>query len=252
MTSIVETMDTSAATERNEFPYLDASTFKETHERILSQYLEASFSHSSYSYPNGLRASESTWIGSQHGFWQHSYDRAQVSKLISSYRDSFHSNSTGNSDSINAQRRLVESLFSDWTAETDKHEEIIGVLRMQGFDSAADRISYLLRAGAGDTDEPSLHIDSLRYLAQFLVTERHLKSPRIGVSPDGMLQIEWLPENGGILAMWFLVDRKIQFAAVDGKAITGVERRRVSGVLSKEDTMQAVRSFTSGITQNER
>ena len=247
MTSIVETMDTSAATERNDLPYLDASKFREIYERISSQYIEAGFSLSSYSYPRDLRAIEGTWLGSQHGPWQHFYDIAQASRLLFPYRASLHSNFTGDSDSTNAQRRLPESLFSDWVAEADKHEEIIGVLRLQGLDSVADRISYLLRVSAGDTDEPPLHIDSLRYLAQFLFTERHLKSPRIGVSPDGMLQIEWLSDSIGILAMWFLVDGNIQFAAIEGKSQAGIERRRVSGVLSKEDTMRAVRPFTSGL-----
>ena len=133
---------------------------------------------------------------------------------------------TGARDIIGPWRRYFKAYVASWLAgyvverlaEADTPEEIIDALRLQGLNAAADRVSYLRRVVAEDPDEPPIQIESLRRLAQFLVGERSLGTPRIGVSPDGLMQIEWLPENGGIIAMWFLANGNIQFSAIAGKA----------------------------------
>ncbi len=119
--------------------------------------------------------------------------------------------------------------------------DIIRELRLEGLDAVADRLGYLERAVEDDPSESAMQIDSLRHLARFLIAERGMKSPRIGVSPDGRLQIEWRAADG-ILAMWFLHDGHIQFAAA-AVPRPGSERERVSGVLPKDETMQALRPF---------
>lgn len=156
-------------------------------------------------------------------------------------------NFTGNSDCIDAQKRLVERLFTQWITDTDKAEEISAVLKLLGFDQVADRLNRLQRIAADDATEPSMSIDSLRSLARLLVIKRPVRPPRIGVSPDGTLQIEWRLENRGILAMWFLTDGRIQFAGIEGRNGVGIQPKRVSGTLSEVEMMQAIRPFTVGI-----
>ena len=125
------------------------------------------------------------------------------------------------------------------------HEEVIAALRMFGLDSIADRLGYLRSLVHDDPDEPVIEIESLRAMALFIMSERQLPLPRIAVSPDGLIQIEWRPEDSGILAMKFLLDGKIQFAGIGEKAQEGVDRVRISGTLEKDDMMRALHLFVS-------
>lgn len=75
------------------------------------------------------------------------------------------------------------------TAST--HEEVSAVLRQHGLEAAAERLNLLGILIAEDDNEPCLEIESVKALASFLVTERQLPEPRIGVTPDGLVQIEW-------------------------------------------------------------
>ena len=131
-------------------------------------------------------------------------------------------------------------------AEVGKHEEIIAGLRLVGLYAAADRLSYLESLADDDPDEPSILLQSLRHLALFLVSERHLGNPQIGVSPDGLVGAQWYSENDATVAMEFLTDGLIRFAAISAPAKCEVERQRVSGILGKRETLQAVEPFLSG------
>ena len=122
-------------------------------------------------------------------------------------------------------------------------ELIIEELRKSGLSAVADRLSWLRQLAADDPDERPMDADSLRRLAAFLVSERRLPHPQIGVSPDGLVQAEWrLPgtagdaEGGGILALEFLRSGLIQFAGLSAGL-------RVSGTLSKAKVLQAVQPF---------
>ena len=131
-------------------------------------------------------------------------------------------------------------------AEVEKHEEIIAGLRLVGLDEPASRLSYLESLSDDDPDEPPILTESLRHLALFLTNERRLGNPQIGVSPDGLVGAQWYAENGSVVAMEFLTDSLIRFAAISAPAICDVERQRVSGVLSKRETLQAVQPFMPG------
>ena len=131
-------------------------------------------------------------------------------------------------------------------AEVEKHEEIIAGLRLVGLDEAANRLSYLESLADDDPDEPPMLLESLRHLALFLVSERRLGNPQIGISPDGLVGAQWYSENDAVVAMEFLADGLIRFAAISAPANCGVERQRVSGVLGKRETLQAVEPFLSG------
>ena len=119
------------------------------------------------------------------------------------------------------------------------HEEVIAVLRMFGLDSIADRLVY-----DDDPDEPPIDLESLRAMALFIMSERQLPLPRIAVSPDGMIQIEWRPEDSGIIAMNFLPSGLIRFAAISSTDACEGDRLRVSGTLPKDAAMEAVQPFT--------
>ena len=122
-------------------------------------------------------------------------------------------------------------------------KEIIAELRLVGLDSAADRLSYLESLAGDDPDEPSILLESLRHLAHFLVSARRLGNPQIGVSPDGLVGAQWRAENDAVVAMEFLTNGLIRFAAISAPAKCDVERQRVSGVLGKRETLQAVQPF---------
>ena len=125
-------------------------------------------------------------------------------------------------------------------------KEIIAELRLVGLDLAADRLSYLESLAGDDPDEPPLLLESLRHLALFLVSERRLGNPQIGVSPDGLAGAQWRAENGSVVAMEFLTDRFIRFAAISAPTKCVIERQRVSGVLGKREALQAVQPFMPG------
>ena len=122
-------------------------------------------------------------------------------------------------------------------------EMIIEELRKSGLIAVADRLCCLQQLAVDDPDERPMDVDSLRELAAFLLSERRLPHPQIGVSPDGLAQAEWrLPgtagdlKGGGILALEFLHSGLIRFAGLSAGL-------KVNGTLSKADTLQAVKPF---------
>ena len=123
-------------------------------------------------------------------------------------------------------------------------ETIITALRRCGLDAVADRLGYLHRLIEDDQDEPSINLESLRKLALFLLSERKLGNPQIGVDPNGLAQAERPVGENGVLAMVFLPSGFIRFAAIEAPARRGVECKRASGTLSKSETLNAVRPFT--------
>ena len=123
-----------------------------------------------------------------------------------------------------------------------KHQEITDVLPLIGLRAIADRLDYLHDISGDDPDEPSMVLASLRQLALFFVSEQPHGEPEIGISPDGHLQAEWRVGDGGFLAMKFLSDGLIQFAAISGPA-GGRQRFRVSGTMPKDGALDTVRAF---------
>ena len=89
-----------------------------------------------------------------------------------------------------------------------------------------------------------MRMDSMKALAGFLMTERSLPAPEIGISPGGLAQIEWRIPPDGIVAMEFLPGNLIRFAAVSASTRQSGERQRVNGTLPRSGVMDAIRSFT--------
>ena len=124
------------------------------------------------------------------------------------------------------------------------HQEIIALLRLFGLATVANRLVYLRRLAKDDPEEPPIVVESLRAMAHFLMSERQLPVPQIGVTPNGLIQIEWRFQNNGILAMEFLRSGQIRFAAISAPTQRGFEPQRVNGTLLKDEVLKAVRSFT--------
>ena len=159
-------------------------------------------------------------------------------------------------NAVDQQREILESRLiiartrisprPAWRSEiqsASKREEIIAVFRLFGLNAIADRLGYLRSLSNDDPDEPPVEIESLRAMAFFLMSERQLPDPQIGVSSDGLAQIEWQLPAGGILAMVFLSSGLIRFAAVSAPAQPGVERPSVNGTLPKDGALAAVQPF---------
>ncbi len=61
-----------------------------------------------------------------------------------------------------------------------------------------------------------MDLDSLRFLARFLVRERHLHHPQISAGVEGLLSAQWRTPSGDVMAMEFLPSGLIRFAALSG------------------------------------
>ncbi len=147
--------------------------------------------------------------------------------------------------SIDSWNHAKVGYFIDCITRATMHEEILAVLPLLGLPAIAERLNYLHEiASTDDPDEPAMEFVSLRELALFFVSEPiPLADPAIGIGPDGFLQTEWLLKGSGILAMKFLPNELIQFAAISKSTGIGDRVLRVQGKLSKSDALGAVRPF---------
>ena len=125
------------------------------------------------------------------------------------------------------------------------HREIVAVPRLFGLDTIGSRLGYLRSLVDDDPDEGPIDIESLRAMALFIMSQRQLPDPRIGVTPGGLIQIEWQVLPKGILAMEFLPSGLIRFAAISAPVQRGENRLSVNGTLPTEETLRAVESFTA-------
>lgn len=122
-------------------------------------------------------------------------------------------------------------------------EEIVAALSLRECRAAANRIRDLDEMTKdGGPDEAPIVFASLRELALFLLSQRRLAEPEIGISPSGLLLAEWTSAERGVLAMKFLPDGMIQFAGVSAAGSAG-PRLRVHGELPKDRALDAVRAF---------
>jgi hypothetical protein len=123
--------------------------------------------------------------------------------------------------------------------------EVAEALREYGLEQSAERLGYLQRLADEDPDEEPIAIASLRHLTSFLMDERHLGQPEIGVSPDGVALAQWRVVGNGILAMEFLDSGLIRFAGASGPGSQDGESLRVSGTLPRTKALRAIQSLPS-------
>ncbi len=157
---------------------------------------------------------------------------------------------------LTAAKALLPSSTSGWQSvpweplvSSDATEnDIIGVLRLGGLRAVADRLVYLQGAAGDDPEEEPMALESLRKLAMFLISERQLRDPQIGISPGGLLLAQWRLPLGGIVVMKFLLSGLIQYAAISDTKRPNDQRLRASGTMETEDALVALRPFTSQLT----
>ena len=145
------------------------------------------------------------------------------------------------------QASTEQEIYQRSIANADSREEVTALLRQAGLDAAADRLDDLQELIEEDPDEPEMSLDSLRQLALFLMEERQLPFPGIGMGPDGLLGMSWRIPERGIVAMQFLPSGLVQFAA--SRDLNDPESRRigVNGTLPAKEALQSVKTFTSRI-----
>lgn len=136
-------------------------------------------------------------------------------------------------------------MSSQAPVEFETRTEMTAALRESGLERSADRLGYLQRLADEDPDEDPIAIASLRHLTSFLMDQRHLGQPDIGVSPDGVALAQWRVMGNGVLALEFLDSGLIRFAGASGSASQNGESLRVSGTLPKTKALQAIQSLLS-------
>ena len=134
---------------------------------------------------------------------------------------------------------------SQTPVEYETCAEMTQALRQSGLEESADRLGYLQRLADEDPDEEPIAIASLRHLTSFLMDERHLGQPEIGVSPHGVALAQWRVIGNGVLAVEFLDSGLIRFAGTSGPDSQDGESLRVSGTLPRTKALQAIQSLLS-------
>ncbi len=94
-----------------------------------------------------------------------------------------------------------------------EYQRVIDDLRNGGRELVAEELIAILRNSLEDPEEPEVKLFSLRSMARFLVSNRHVANPMIGPDPGGIMQIEWHIDGNGLLVMAFLEDDEIHFIA---------------------------------------
>lgn len=109
--------------------------------------------------------------------------------------------------------------------------------------AVAERVSYLLSLDGDDPDETPIDIESLHSLAELLRRNQKLPDPRIGVKPDGLMQIEWFLNPDGILALTFLRDGLIRVYAAFDKPDSAAGCAPINDTLSAAETEAAIQPY---------
>ena len=124
-------------------------------------------------------------------------------------------------------------------------KDVITAVKLAGFDSIAKRLEYLQNLTIDDPDEQLIKLESLQRFALFVMGVGNvLPEPEIAVSPDGFAQAEWHIPDYGILVMEFLSSDLIDFAVIESSE-TSSQSLNIRGTKSLEDTMDAIKLFTS-------
>lgn len=121
-----------------------------------------------------------------------------------------------------------------------QNENNINALRDYGFDDIADQLTNLhqMVAAEGETIVPR----SLQNFVLFVVRERNIPIPEIGLNPDGCIQTVWQAPSYGSLAMDFLDSGDVMFSILFYQHGLEAQKPR-SGVSSVRDIMNHIGEF---------
>ena len=110
----------------------------------------------------------------------------------------------------------MTTLREQSTPADPRADEIVRDLEARRRFTAAERVAHLLSLDGDDPNEEPINVESLHWFAELLRRCSTLPDPRIGVKPNGLVQIEWLLDPPGIVALTFLADGLIRiYAAFD-------------------------------------
>ena len=129
-------------------------------------------------------------------------------------------------------------------AEAVTADEVVEALRAFGLVEVAERLAYLrsLEDDLAEDEEP-MDLESLRALGLLLIERPELPKPGIGVSAEGMFQVEWDIVPEGMVVMAFMPGGVINFAAASGSPELGRARPRISGLAACDDALTALAPF---------
>lgn len=118
---------------------------------------------------------------------------------------------------------------------------IIEVVRRFEHEAIADRLDCLIELESEVPDEEPMQIDSLRSVAAFVLSERELYEPDIGVGPDGVVGLSWrLPPNG-MIYLRFKDHGPVRYGVVTPTVNDGETRTHASGAVPVAEVMGLVR-----------
>ena len=122
-------------------------------------------------------------------------------------------------------------------------EEITDVVRRCGFSEIADRLDYLIELEAEEPDEEPMQIDSLRSVAEFVLGERDVYDPDIGVGADGVIGLSWRLSPNGMVYLRFREAGAARVALIAPTPNDGDDPAHISGAVSLSDVMTTIAPY---------
>ena len=124
-----------------------------------------------------------------------------------------------------------------------KVEDVIHGIRMFGFNSIAERLTFLHKIIEEEQIEKPIAIHSLQNFAAFIILECYLPVPDIGINPNGLVQAVWRISNHGTLVMNFLTSGDIMFATMSNSQDSISSHHKISGVMPPHKIMYYIKEF---------
>ena len=143
--------------------------------------------------------------------------------------------------------RMTEEMLLPWDGQIElakSCKEVVAIMEQGNVDpQITERITYLDGLARDDPDDPSINLESLQKFAAFITTRRHLPCPRMGLTPEGFVEIVWDTSDGDMLSMYFLPMGDVRFAVILATSEDMPRQRSLGGLLPPDDMMNAVRKF---------
>ena len=139
----------------------------------------------------------------------------------------------------------IYDVLNDWESrirELKTCSEIISVFWEMNMDKTAERLDFLNNLVHEDVNEPSMDLESLREMAIFII-DLKLPKPLIGLTDDGLIEIQWHISPNGLLVMDFLPSKEIEYVAIYPESQDGGRRDRMRGTSSKENLSNKISIF---------
>ena len=134
-----------------------------------------------------------------------------------------------------AQQRATRPRIADLST----FDEIVDVLRSTVSDSAARKVTALLKLHENDPDEPRPDMESLKRMAETIIHNRLCSPNRIALSGAGYLHAEWDTIHGEV-SMAFRPRGRIEFAFLGSPEGDEPDDQHLDGSLSTSRTIDSI------------